>query len=94
MKTFGLFFALQFLLYLLVTVNFRAIAQARYGWTVLTDTLISAAQFWIIRKVGSSAEDVVALSGFVCGGPMGSSAGIYLSKKLFRKRNLHRRNNE
>ena len=28
------FFGLQFLLYFLVTVNFRAIAQARYGWTI------------------------------------------------------------
>jgi hypothetical protein len=86
MKTFGLFFALQFLLYLLVTVNFRAIAQARYAWTILTDTLISAAQFWIIRKVGGSAESLVALSGFICGGAGGSSAGIYLSKKVFGRR--------
>ncbi len=86
MKTFSLFFGLQFLLYLLVTVNFRAIAQARYGWTILTDTMISAAQFWIIGKVGSSAENLVALSGFICGGAGGSTLGIYLSKKLFRKR--------
>jgi len=86
MKTFFLFFVLQFILYLLVTVNFRAIAQARYGWTILTDTLISAAQFWIIRKVGGSAESLIALGGFVCGGAIGSSAGIYLSKIVFRKR--------
>ena len=86
MKTFSLFFALQFLLYLLVTVNFRAIAEARYGWTILTDTLISAAQFWIIRKVGGSAESLVAWGGFVCGGASGSSAGIYLSKKVFRRK--------
>ena len=86
MKTFGLFFALQFLLYLLITVNFRAIAQGRYGWTVFTDMLISAAQFWIIRKVGSSADSVIAWIGFVCGGAGGSSTGIYLSKKVFSKR--------
>ena len=86
MKTFFLFFVLQFILYLLVTVNFRAIAQARYGWTILTDTLISAAQFWIIRKVGGSAESLIALGGFVCGGAIGSLAGIYLSKIVFRKR--------
>ena len=86
MKTFSLFFGLQFLLYFLVTVNFRAIAQARYGWTILTDASISAAQFWIIRKVGGSAESLVALGGFVCGGAAGSSAGIYLSEKIFRKR--------
>jgi len=83
MRTFSLFFGLQFLLYFLVTVNFRAIAQARYGWTILTDALTSAAQFWIIRKVGGSAESVVALSGFVCGGAGGSSTGIWLSKKVF-----------
>jgi hypothetical protein len=86
MKTFFIFFLLQFMLYLLVTVNFRAIAQARYGWTILTDTLISAAQFWIIRKVGGSAESLIALGGFVCGGAIGSSAGIYLSTKIFRRR--------
>ena len=73
MKTFSLFFLLQFLMFLLLTVNYRAIAQARYGWTVITDVLISAAQFWIIRKVGSSAEDFLAWSGFVCGGAAGSS---------------------
>jgi len=86
MKTFSLFFFLQFLMFVLVTVNYRAIAQARYGWTVVTDVLISAAQFWIIRKVGNSAEDFLAWSGFVCGGAAGSSLGIYLSKKWFRKR--------
>ena len=86
MTTFLLFFGLQSLLYFLVTLNFRAIAQARYGWTILTDALISAAQFWIIRKVGASAENLVALGGFVCGGAVGSAAGIYLSKKFFRKR--------
>jgi hypothetical protein len=85
MRTFMLFFGLQFTLYLLVTVNFRAIAQARYGWTILTDTLISGAQFWIIRKVGTSAESLVAWSGFVFGGAVGSTAGIWLSKKAFRK---------
>jgi len=86
MKTFGLFFGLQFLFYFLVTLNFRAIAQARYGWTILTDALISAAQFWIISKVGRSADSLVALCGFICGGAGGSSLGIYLSKKVFRKR--------
>jgi hypothetical protein len=45
MKTFTLFFALQFLLFLLVTVKYRAVAQARDGWTIATDMLISAAQF-------------------------------------------------
>lgn len=83
MKTFTLFFALQFFLFLLMTINYRAVAQARYGWTIATDMLISAAQFWIIRKVGGSAEDVVAWSGFVCGGAAGSATGIYLSKKVF-----------
>jgi hypothetical protein len=86
MKTFGLFFLLQFLMFVLVTVNFRAIAQARYGWTIFTDMLISAAQFWIIRKVGTSAENLVAWSGFVVGGAAGSSLGIYLSKKVFKKK--------
>jgi hypothetical protein len=85
MKTFALFFALQFLLYLLVTFNFRAIAQARYSWTILSDILISAAQFWIIRKVGSSGDSTVAWIGFVCGGAVGSTAGIWLSKRLFRQ---------
>jgi len=48
---FARFFAMQYLLYFLLTMNYRAVAQARYGWTILTEMLISAAQFWIIRKV-------------------------------------------
>jgi hypothetical protein len=88
MRTFILFFALQFTLYLLVTVNFRAIAQARYGWTILTDTLISAAQFWIIRKVGTSADNSIAWFGFVVGGAAGSTVGIWLSKRVFGKKTL------
>jgi hypothetical protein len=83
-KTFILFFALQFMLYFLMTLNFRAIAQARYFWAILTDMLISAAQFWIIRKVGASAESAIAWSGFVCGGAVGSGLGIYFSKKVFK----------
>jgi hypothetical protein len=87
MKIFALFFALQFTLYLLVTVNFRAIPQARYGWTILTYTLISAAQFWIIRKVGTSADtSLSSWLGFVFGVGAGSATGIWLSKKVFRNK--------
>lgn len=83
MRTFVVFFALQFTLYLLVTLNIRAIAQARSVWTILTGTLISAAQFWIIRKVGTSADNSIAWLGFVVGGAVGSFLGIWLSKRLF-----------
>jgi hypothetical protein len=82
-KTFILFFALQFGLYFLMTVNYRAIGHARYFWTVLTDVLIATAQFWLIRKVGASPETVIAWGGVVCGGATGSPAGIYVSNKLF-----------
>lgn len=71
-------------MYFLLTCNFRAVAQGRYTWTIATDMLISAAQFWLIKKVGE-AGNLYGWYGMICGGGIGSVIGIWLTKKVFKE---------
>lgn len=51
------FFALQFISYLLITVNFRAVAAAKYSWTAGTDLILSALSFFLIQRVAHAATN-------------------------------------
>lgn len=62
MKDFWIFFAVQFLQYFLVTVNFRAAAQGLYGWTFISDLLVAGNGYLIIQRV-AKAESRWAMAG-------------------------------
>ena len=68
--------------YLLVGFNIRACAQARYGWTAVTDAAIALFGFYIIRWV-VSATTTIEVVGYVVGGVIGGALGIFISKRVF-----------
>lgn len=82
---FATFFALQFISYLLITVNYRAIAAGKYLWTAVTDLVFAALAFFLIQRV-AHASTTEAWAGYTLGGVAGAQVGIWLSKRLWKER--------
>ena len=83
MIEFSTFFAMQFIQYLIVTVNMRAVAAGKYAWTAISDMIFATVGFLVIQRV-AEAHSKVAWSGYVVGGVVGSQVGIWLSKRLWK----------
>jgi hypothetical protein len=73
-------FGVQYLLYVLLCINFRGIAQANYPVALISDTLIAAMQFFVMRRIAKAEEPNHLFAGYVIGSVLGSAAGIQLSK--------------
>lgn len=80
--SFATIFAIQLILYLLLVINFRAVAQANLLWSVVSDTVIAAMNFFVIRKIANSQDSFIMFLGYTLGSAAGSVAGILLSKLL------------
>lgn len=84
-KVFAFWFAAEFVLYGLVVANGRAYNQANYGWTLVTDMMISAFNFgFAVRFIeNKDNRNRWAMLGCVCGGGLGSVTSILLTKWLY-----------
>jgi len=81
-KVFIFWFAAEFVLYALVVANGRAFNQGLYAWTLGSDMMISAFNFWFAVKFieGKDNRSWPALVGCVLGGGTGSLISIALTK--------------
>lgn len=77
---FLIMFVVQLVLYMILVINFRAIAQANILWSVASDAIIAAMNFLIIQKIAKSDNSWVMFGGYTAGSAAGSVAGILLSK--------------
>ena len=76
----GVVAGVQFGLYLLLCVNFRAVAQADIGVALISDAAIAAMQFFVLRSIARADEPTYLFTGYVLGSVLGTAAGIHLSK--------------
>jgi hypothetical protein len=76
---FILFFA-QMLSFAIITINYRAVAQASYLWSILTDLIVAGLSYFVVRKISKSKDSVCQWFGFTIGSAMGTAIGIWLSK--------------
>jgi hypothetical protein len=85
LKTFAFWFAAQFILYGLIVANGRAYNQAHYGWTFLTDMMISGFNFGIAVRFIENKDNRSrwAMLGCVLGGGTGSIVSIFVTKLLY-----------
>jgi predicted alpha/beta-fold hydrolase len=72
--------ALEFLAFLIVTINFRACAKGKIGLTVGTDVLISANGF-LLTKMIVQASTPAEMIAYVVGASLGSTLGMLLTKR-------------
>lgn len=80
------FFVLQFVTYAIVCWNFRAIAQMKYAHAITTDMLISFNGWFILSKMVEANKHPLknwAMTGYVCGGGLGSAVSMWVTKNVF-----------
>lgn len=71
----------QILLYTILVVNYRAVAQAEYSMTVITDFAFASVNFVLIRRIAKSDTNLDWIC-YTVGSVFGSVSGIYVSKLL------------
>jgi positive regulator of sigma E activity len=76
---FILFFA-QMLSFAIITINYRAVAQASYLWSILTDLIVAGLSYFVVRRISKSKDSVCQWAGFTVGSAIGTCIGIWLSK--------------
>jgi len=81
MKDFFLMAAVQFTQYVVLTINYRAIAHEQYLWAGGTAALASLLGYTIVRRIVKDEDtryNVVA--GLITGGALADMVGIYLTR--------------
>jgi hypothetical protein len=73
---------IQIVLYSILCINFRAVAQAHYHEAALTDFLVASMNFFVIRKIAQSTDALHQWIGYVTGSVIGAYVGIFLSVLL------------
>jgi len=82
--SFILFFA-QMLSFAIITINYRAIAQADYVWSALTDVIVAGLSYFVIRRITKSKDSKTQWIGFTLGSAVGTIIGIFFSKIILGK---------
>ena len=84
-KAFCLMFAIQFIQYCICSISYRAMAQARYGATFVTDVVFGLNSFFIVKKIAQEEKETqtAAAFGYTLGGALGSLLAIWLTKRMF-----------
>ena len=72
-------FAIQIVLYGILCINFRAVAQAEYNIAAISDFTVASLNFFVIRKIAKSEDALHQWLGYVLGSVAGSYLGIYIS---------------
>jgi hypothetical protein len=75
-------FVIQIILYSILYINFRAVAQANYHQAALTGFLISSINFFVIQRISKSNDALHQWIGYSTGSVIGAYVGIYLSITL------------
>jgi hypothetical protein len=75
-------FVIQILMYGLLCINYRAVAQTEYNIAAISDFTIASFSFFVIRKIAKSDDAFHQWVGYVAGSVAGSYLGIYLSTLL------------
>lgn len=75
-------FAVQVVSYTLLCINYRAVAQAHYVQSAISDFAIASLGYFVIKKLANSDNSLHQWLGYAMGGVAGSILGIWLSKVL------------
>ena len=75
-------FIIQLILYGILCINFRAVADAEYHLAALSDFTIASLNFFVIKKISKGEDALHQWLGYVIGSVVGSYLGIYISTLL------------
>ena len=82
-KNFTLLFLTQVLMYTLLCINYRSVADGHYIHSMISDGLIACTSFFVIKKIAQSEDQGFWLwLGYTLGSMVGSIIGIWIHKEL------------
>jgi len=74
-------FGAQMTSFAVIAINYRAVAQANYLWSVLTDIVVASISYFVIQRISKSkCSSVAQWIGFTIGSAVGTAIGILISK--------------
>lgn len=79
MTSFLISMVVQYASYIVLTVNFRAIADAQYFWAWATAVSAAFLSYTIVRRV-TKDETWWTVLGMMVGGGLGDLSGIWLTR--------------
>lgn len=79
-NAFWLFFSLQFVTYLNLTVDYRAVAHGQYAVVAVTNILAPVLGWVMIRRIGDAKVEGVGLLAVALGGAISSLLGMWLTR--------------
>jgi len=79
-KNFAIGFVVQFVSYLNLTLNYRAIAESQKGYAMVTDAVAVLLAYIIIRRVSRDEHSYWTLVGMMAGGSLAAWFGITLTE--------------
>lgn len=79
MKDFAMFAALQFVNYLNLTVNFRAVAHEQYAFACASDGVACVLSYTIVKRI-SGDKSRMGIVGMTLGGMCAAIVGIWLTR--------------
>jgi hypothetical protein len=82
LKELTTLFFIQVILYGILCINYRAVADAEYHLAALSDFTIASLNFFVIKKISKSEDSFHQWLGYVVGSVVGSYLGIYISTLL------------
>jgi len=75
-------FLMNFIVYLVLVFNYRAVAQGRYAESIISDMIIAFLGFTIVKKI-STATTKIEHAAMVISGGAASFLGIYITRMWF-----------
>lgn len=79
MTEFALAAVLQFTQYVVLTVNYRAVAHKQTNWAMATDAACVLFSYFIMKNV-AQADGYTVLAGMIVGGTLAARVGIWLTE--------------
>ena len=74
--------AVQIVAFSILCINIRAVAQADYLTTAVSDGLVAAINFFVIKRISQTEDSINQWIGYIVGSVIGSMLGIYISKNF------------
>lgn len=72
-------FLAQMCSFAIIALNYRAIAQAQYLWSILTDLFVATISYFVVKKIAKSKDSIWQWIGFAIGSAVGTVIGIFIS---------------
>jgi membrane protease subunit (stomatin/prohibitin family) len=72
-------FGAQMLSFAIITINYRAVAQASYIWSITTDLVIASLSYFVVKRIAKSKNSICQWAGFAIGSAIGTAIGIFVS---------------